>query len=59
MQLRKPIQHILVVSCPATPETHHLVDRAVIAALGRDGILINIARGTITFWSHPYFEISY
>jgi len=38
---------VLVVSCPATAETHHLVNEAVLAALGPEGILVNIARGSI------------
>ncbi|MCV3739195.1 2-hydroxyacid dehydrogenase [Rhizobium sp. TRM96647] len=38
---------LLVVTCPATPETIGLVDRDVLDALGPDGFLVNIARGTI------------
>ena len=38
---------ILVVCCPATPETWHLVDAGVLAALGADGFLVNIARGSV------------
>ncbi|KAH6758812.1 D-isomer specific 2-hydroxyacid dehydrogenase family protein [Perilla frutescens var. frutescens] len=37
---------ILVVSCALTDETHHIVNRGVIDALGRDGIIVNIARGS-------------
>ena len=37
----------LVVACPGGPATRHLVDEAVLAALGRQGTLINIARGSI------------
>jgi len=37
----------LVVICPATAETRNIVDREVIGALGPDGTLINIARGSI------------
>jgi len=37
----------LVVACPARPETRHLVDSEVLEALGADGILVNIARGSI------------
>ena len=37
----------LVVICPATSETRNLVDSEVIDALGPDGTLINIARGSI------------
>lgn len=37
----------LVVCCPGGPATHHLVDDAVLAALGPDGTLINVARGSV------------
>ncbi|XP_021298636.1 hydroxyphenylpyruvate reductase-like [Herrania umbratica] len=36
---------ILVVACALTEETHHIVNRKVIDALGPKGFLINIARG--------------
>ncbi|CAI5994145.1 unnamed protein product [Closterium sp. NIES-64] len=35
----------LVVACPLTPETTHIVDASVLEALGPSGVLINIARG--------------
>ncbi len=38
---------ILVVATPATPETRHLVDAGVLAAMQPHGVLINIARGDI------------
>jgi glyoxylate/hydroxypyruvate reductase len=38
---------ILVLACPLTPETFRLIGAAEIAALGADGILVNIARGAI------------
>jgi hydroxypyruvate reductase len=37
----------LVVTCPATPATRNLVDAHILAALGADGFLINVARGSI------------
>jgi lactate dehydrogenase-like 2-hydroxyacid dehydrogenase len=37
----------LVVTCPATPATRNLVDARILAALGADGFLINVARGSI------------
>jgi hydroxypyruvate reductase len=37
----------LVISCPESPETRHLVDMPVLRALGPEGMLINIARGAI------------
>jgi lactate dehydrogenase-like 2-hydroxyacid dehydrogenase len=38
---------VLVVACPGGPATRHLVDAKVLAALGRKGTLVNIARGSI------------
>ena len=37
----------LVVTCAGGPATRHLIGAPVLAALGPDGILINIARGSI------------
>jgi lactate dehydrogenase-like 2-hydroxyacid dehydrogenase len=37
----------LIVSCPGGPKTRNLVDAAVIAALGPEGAIINIARGSV------------
>jgi lactate dehydrogenase-like 2-hydroxyacid dehydrogenase len=37
----------LVVSAPGGDETHHLVDRAILDALGPEGILVNVGRGSI------------
>ncbi|MBV9785049.1 MAG: 2-hydroxyacid dehydrogenase [Acidisphaera sp.] len=37
----------LVVACPGGPQTRHLVNERVLHALGSDGIVVNIARGTI------------
>jgi hydroxypyruvate reductase len=37
----------LVVACPGGAETRHIVDAAVLAALGPTGIIVNIARGSI------------
>jgi lactate dehydrogenase-like 2-hydroxyacid dehydrogenase len=38
---------ILVVAAPGSPETRRLVDARVLNALGPDGVLINVARGTL------------
>ena len=38
---------IMVLTCPLTPETFRLIGAAELAALGPDGILVNIARGAI------------
>lgn len=37
----------LVLTCPGGAATQHLVDAAVLEALGPDGILINISRGSV------------
>ncbi|MDB5649197.1 MAG: 2-hydroxyacid dehydrogenase [Hyphomicrobiales bacterium] len=38
---------ILLVAAPGGPQTRNLVDRAVLDALGPQGIVINIARGSL------------
>jgi lactate dehydrogenase-like 2-hydroxyacid dehydrogenase len=50
--LRSPIElarwcDFLVVTVAGGPATHHLVDRQVLDALGPDGFLVNVARGTV------------
>jgi hydroxypyruvate reductase len=37
----------LVVACPGGPATKNIVDAGVLAALGKKGTLVNIARGSI------------
>jgi lactate dehydrogenase-like 2-hydroxyacid dehydrogenase len=38
---------VLMLTCPGGKETFHLVDAAVLAALGADGWVVNVARGTV------------
>jgi lactate dehydrogenase-like 2-hydroxyacid dehydrogenase len=38
---------MLILTCPLSPATHHLVNADVIEALGPDGFLVNIARGPV------------
>jgi len=38
---------ILMVAAPGGPETRHIVDAALLRALGPDGVLVNISRGTL------------
>lgn len=38
---------VLVLACPGGAATHHLVNEAVLEALGQEGWLINIARGSV------------
>ncbi|QGZ64164.1 NAD(P)-dependent oxidoreductase [Paraburkholderia acidisoli] len=37
----------LVIATPGGPQTTHLVDRAVLDALGPDGFLVNVSRGSV------------
>lgn len=37
----------LVAACPGGAATRHLIDRRVLAALGPEGFLVNIARGSV------------
>jgi len=38
---------ILMVAAPGGPETRHIVNADVLRALGSDGVLVNIARGSL------------
>jgi lactate dehydrogenase-like 2-hydroxyacid dehydrogenase len=38
---------ILMIAAPGGPDTRRLVDADVLRALGRDGVLVNIARGSL------------
>ncbi len=38
---------VLVVCCSGSAATHHLVNAPVLEALGPDGVLVNVARGSI------------
>jgi phosphoglycerate dehydrogenase-like enzyme len=42
-----PGHDVAVVAMPHTPETHHLVDAAFLAALPDGAVLVNVARGQI------------
>jgi len=37
----------VIVSAPATAETHHMIDAAALAAMPRHAVLVNVARGTL------------
>ncbi|RRT37577.1 hypothetical protein B296_00025029 [Ensete ventricosum] len=38
---------VLVLSCALTEGTHHIINRDVMSALGKDGIIINVGRGAL------------
>jgi lactate dehydrogenase-like 2-hydroxyacid dehydrogenase len=38
---------LLIVACPATPETQRLIDSRVLRALGAQGYLVNVSRGVV------------
>jgi len=38
---------VVVIAVPATPQTHHLIDAAALAAMQPHAMLVNIARGDI------------
>ena len=38
---------ILMVITPGGPQTHHIINAKVLAALGPQGVLINVARGSV------------
>nr|WP_321302992.1 2-hydroxyacid dehydrogenase [Alcaligenes faecalis] len=37
----------LIVACPGSPQTFHLVSAEVLKSLGPDGYLVNVARGSV------------
>jgi len=39
---------ILFVCCPATSDTHNLIDANILDALGSNGLLVTVARGSVT-----------
>ncbi|KAK9051422.1 hypothetical protein SSX86_028049 [Deinandra increscens subsp. villosa] len=38
---------ILIVSCALTDQTYHMIDREVMLVLGKEGVIVNVARGAI------------
>lgn len=38
---------VLVISCSLSKQTHHMINRDVLLALGKEGVIINIARGSV------------
>jgi glyoxylate reductase len=42
-----PTADVVTLHCPLTPETHHLVDDAALAAMKPTAVLVNTARGLV------------
>lgn len=38
---------IVVLCCPMTPETHHLIDAAALKKMKRAAVIVNVARGAV------------
>ncbi|RVX08960.1 Glyoxylate/hydroxypyruvate reductase HPR3 [Vitis vinifera] len=38
---------ILVICCALTSETHHIINKDVMTALGKEGVIINVGRGSL------------
>ncbi|KAK3028571.1 hypothetical protein RJ639_039262 [Escallonia herrerae] len=38
---------ILVICCALTDKTHHMINKEVLLALGKEGVVVNIARGAV------------
>ncbi len=41
------VSDVLVISCPGGRETRHIIDAPVLEALGPEGFLVNVARGSV------------
>ncbi|KAF5182638.1 Glyoxylate/hydroxypyruvate reductase B [Thalictrum thalictroides] len=38
---------ILIISCALTDETYHIINKNVLSALGREGVVVNVGRGAL------------
>lgn len=38
---------VLILTCPGGADTDHMVDRAILQALGPNGVLVNMSRGSV------------
>lgn len=38
---------ILVICCALTEQTHHMINKEVLLALGKEGLIVNVARGSV------------
>ncbi|KAM5555000.1 glyoxylate/hydroxypyruvate reductase HPR3-like [Rosa sericea] len=37
----------LIICCALTEQTHHMINKEVLASLGREGVIVNVGRGAI------------
>ncbi|CAB4300211.1 unnamed protein product [Prunus armeniaca] len=37
----------LIICCALTDQTHHMIKKEVLSALGREGVIVNVGRGAI------------
>ncbi|KAL6124338.1 hypothetical protein ACLB2K_076851 [Fragaria x ananassa] len=37
----------LIICCALTEQTHHMINKEVLCALGREGVIVNVGRGAI------------
>ncbi|KAL6176991.1 hypothetical protein ACLB2K_053623 [Fragaria x ananassa] len=37
----------LIICCALTDQTHHLINKQVLSALGREGVIVNVGRGAV------------
>lgn len=42
-----PTVRFLILACPLTPETYHLLDRNALSSMRADALIVNVARGPI------------
>ncbi|KAM6601258.1 hypothetical protein CsatA_020867 [Cannabis sativa] len=38
---------VIILCCSLTDETHHMVNKEVLSALGKDGVIVNVGRGAL------------
>ncbi|TXG62748.1 hypothetical protein EZV62_009742 [Acer yangbiense] len=38
---------VLIICCGLTDQTHHMINKEVLSALGKEGVIVNIGRGAI------------
>lgn len=38
---------VLIVTCELTSETHHIINKEVMSALGKEGVIVSVGRGAL------------